>query len=94
MCYQKSELVLGLEISKKKNEELQNLVNVHKDKCSSHELLNCDQLRTISVLNDEVNDLRNHIRVSGGRRFICQCNALQFCPASQLTVLQANCHCT
>jgi hypothetical protein len=92
MFYQKSELVLELEISKKKNEELQNLVNVHRDECSRHELINCDRLHTISELNDQVNDLRNHVTVSGGWRFIFHCNALQFCAVSQLTVLHAVCH--
>jgi hypothetical protein len=82
MFYQNSELVLELEISKKKNEELKSLVNVQKDECSRHELLNCDQSHTISELKNQVNDLLNHIKVSSGWHFIFHCNALKFCPVT------------
>jgi len=98
---QQTELISELEMSKKKNQELQKVVIVQKmeneqllKQCKRHELLNCNQSDTISELEDKINDLLSHIKVSGVCHFIFDCSALPFCPVSQLTVLQDVCHCT
>jgi hypothetical protein len=89
---------LELEISKKKNQELQKMVIVQKmeneellKQCSKHELLNSKQLDTISELDDRVNDLLSHIKVSVVCYFHFHCNALQYCTVSQLSVVQDVC---
>ena len=101
MFYQQMELAVELEKSKKKNQDLQKMVivkNMEKEQllkqCSRHELLNCNQSDTISDLEDKINDLLSHIKVSSVCHFIFHCNALPFCPVSQLTVLQDVCNCT
>jgi hypothetical protein len=95
------ELVLELEMSKKKNQELQKVAIVQKmeneqllKQCRRHELLNCNQSDTISELEEKINELLSHIKVSSVCHFICHCSALPFCPVSQLPVLQDVCHCT
>jgi hypothetical protein len=76
MSYQKTELVSELEISKKKNQELQKVVIVQKmeneqllKQCSKQEVLSSKQSDTISELEDRVNDLLSHIKVSRLRYF-------------------------
>ena len=101
MFYQQTELVVELEMSKKKNQELQKMVIVQKmeneqllKQCSRHELLNCNQSDTISDLEEKINDLLSHIKVSSVCHFVSHCSALPFCPVSQLTVLLSVCHST
>ena len=86
MFYQQSELVSELEMSKKKNQELQKVVIVQKmendqllKQCSRHELLNCNQSDTISELEDKVNDLLSHIKVSSVCCSIFHCVVLTRC---------------
>jgi len=83
MFYQQTELTVELEMSKKKNQELQKLVIVQKmekdqllKQCSRHELLNCNQSDIISDLEDKINDLLSHVKVSSVCRLIFHCNAL------------------
>jgi len=83
--HQQTELAVELEMSKKKNQELQKLMIVQKMEneqllkyCSRQELLSCKQSDTISDMEDKINDLLSHIKVSNVCHFIFHCYALQF----------------
>jgi hypothetical protein len=85
MFYQKTELILELEMSSKKTQETQNIVTLQKmdiekllKQCSQHEHLNGTQADHILELKGRVDDLLSSIQVSSTCHFLFHCSSTYF----------------